>query len=615
MGRSAEVPCGARGRRIVRRTMPRGKGTTACEGSGSGRRARGASKAYSPPVPAPRAARTSADAEGDVSLAPAPATDAEKASERDEGALGEGGGGSPSDGVLKDEDTHHPLPGIEEAHAATGMVPAEQGADECADAASHGGGSSVEVVAIIVEALVQAAIEESERTARARFAEECKGGSISAIGPVQTDTIPLPHLAYGEAVPARRNRRMIAYEDGGGTTHYRPEDESVSAIGAFLVPAAYDVYGNPIGALPPAPSLCPPPHAAAVPLAVGPPHYFGAPLPIGSAACSATQGYGFAPIMPGGGAFEVPWSPIPYAVPCVAGHGDSLQRLVLNATTQTASSAPGGHLGSSKITASDWPLSKQGRVGGGFVHGRVSVDRNGRAGVLTSSARPAKPASDALRKECIERTVHVSNIDPALSELQVGLFFSACGEIVDCRMLGGQDQSKTRECFIEFCERRSAKSCLQMTELALGTMQMRVRPSRTAIVPVDAAYLPENPDDWERCNRTIYACNIDGNLPDEAIVEFFRASCGPVVQARVLGGGSRTPTMIAFVEFEFNRSAVIAIGLSGHALGPSGRMLRICPSKTPIRDEAERSSRKGNERSFGGADRKRIPVNSSQGEA
>ena len=533
----------------------------------------------------------------DASLAPAPAMEAEEAVTR-----------------------HAEERKGDRAHeqSVAGMAPAEQ---DTGRARHDEPGISAESAATVAEALERVAIDQEEREAPSADRRAGSGGDGGVgLSPASDSKSAGPEEPAGGG-PRHKGRRMIAYEDAGGTTHYRPEDEGAPALGTILLPSAYDVYGNPIGTLPQAPPLCPPPHVHA---AVGSPHFFGAPMPVMGGACSAERGYGFSPAIPGmggpplmgGAGYDIPWSSLQYAMSCAARNSDSFPRGVLHATTQTASSAPGGHLGSSSSRAhlDERPHSQQGR-GARVPLQEGEPGRDGRGGSTPiPNARPARPVSEGLRKECIDRTVHVSNISPTLSELQVGLFFSACGDIVDCRMLGGQDKSKSRECFIEFCERRSAKACLRMTELSLGGAQLRVRPSRTAIVPVDAAYLPENPDDWERCNRTIYVCNIDGKLPDEAIVDFFRSTCGPVVQARVLGGGSRTPTMIAFVEFEFNKSTVLAIGLSGHALGPSGRTLRICPSKTPIRDEAERSYRKGYERRAGGSDRKRVAAQSLQGE-
>lgn len=60
----------------------------------------------------------------------------------------------------------------------------------------------------------------------------------------------------------------------------------------------------------------------------------------------------------------------------------------------------------------------------------------------------------------------------------------------------------------------------------IGAYPLRVRPSKTAIVPVNRAYLPRNDTERALCSRTVYAANIDKKIDAPQIKQFFQSLCG-----------------------------------------------------------------------------------------
>lgn len=60
----------------------------------------------------------------------------------------------------------------------------------------------------------------------------------------------------------------------------------------------------------------------------------------------------------------------------------------------------------------------------------------------------------------------------------------------------------------------------------VGSYPLRVRPSKTAIVPVNRMYLPRTDAERELCSKTIYAANIDKKVDAPQIRQFFESLCG-----------------------------------------------------------------------------------------
>ncbi|GAB4821895.1 hypothetical protein N2152v2_008941 [Parachlorella kessleri] len=196
--------------------------------------------------------------------------------------------------------------------------------------------------------------------------------------------------------------------------------------------------------------------------------------------------------------------------------------------------------------------------------------------------------------EKLRRTVYVallpagqpSDLEQQVTESQLAGFFRDCGPIVDCRVCGDPNSS-LRFAFIEFLTEAGAHQALAKSGQVLGLYQLRVSPSKTAIVPVKTDYLPTSETEREAVARTIYVANIDKSVEREALQEFFHQLCGPVSKLRLLGDAQHA-SKIAFVEFESAISAKKALNCSGAVLG--SQPLRISPSKTPVRLDTQRRS-------------------------
>uniref|UniRef100_A0A0D3E1G3 RRM domain-containing protein n=1 Tax=Brassica oleracea var. oleracea TaxID=109376 RepID=A0A0D3E1G3_BRAOL len=173
--------------------------------------------------------------------------------------------------------------------------------------------------------------------------------------------------------------------------------------------------------------------------------------------------------------------------------------------------------------------------------------------------RMSKKTSLAQKEEVIRRTVHVLDIDQQATEEQLAGLFQSCGQVVDCRICGG-NKSILRLAFIEFTD--------------------AVRLSKTAIAPVDPSLLPKSQDEREKCAKTVYCTNIDKKLTQMELEDFFKTACGEIQHVRLVGD-CHHQTCIAFVEFTLVESAVSALNCSGIVVG--GLPLRVSLSKTPVR--------------------------------
>ncbi|KAK4749740.1 hypothetical protein SAY87_027189 [Trapa incisa] len=90
------------------------------------------------------------------------------------------------------------------------------------------------------------------------------------------------------------------------------------------------------------------------------------------------------------------------------------------------------------------------------------------------------PRSDNEREMC-SRTVYCTNIDKKVTQLEVKVFFeSLCGEVRRLRLLGDYHHS-TRIAFVEFVMAESAILALSCSGVILGTLAIRVSPSKTPV--------------------------------------------------------------------------------------------------------------------------------------
>ncbi|KAM0919666.1 hypothetical protein ACQ4PT_008042 [Festuca glaucescens] len=188
------------------------------------------------------------------------------------------------------------------------------------------------------------------------------------------------------------------------------------------------------------------------------------------------------------------------------------------------------------------------------------------------------------REDSVRRTVYVSDIDQHVTEQKLAEVFSNCGQVVDCRICGDPN-SVMRFAFIEFADDVGARAALSLGGTILGFYPVRVLPSKTAILPVNPKFLPRTEDEKEMVSRTVYCTNIDKNVPEEVVKNFFEGICGEVARLRLLGDYVHA-TCIAFVEFVQAEGAIMALNCSGMLLG--SLPVRVSPSKTPVRPRSPR---------------------------
>ncbi|EEF30325.1 polyadenylate-binding protein-interacting protein 12 [Ricinus communis] len=92
------------------------------------------------------------------------------------------------------------------------------------------------------------------------------------------------------------------------------------------------------------------------------------------------------------------------------------------------------------------------------------------------------PRSEDEREMCA-RTVYCTNIDKKVTQADVRLFFeSFCGEVQRLRLLGDYHHS-TRIAFVEFTVAESAILALNCSGAVLGSLPIRVSPSKTPVRP------------------------------------------------------------------------------------------------------------------------------------
>ncbi|XVF12756.1 hypothetical protein REPUB_Repub08aG0146900 [Reevesia pubescens] len=92
------------------------------------------------------------------------------------------------------------------------------------------------------------------------------------------------------------------------------------------------------------------------------------------------------------------------------------------------------------------------------------------------------PRSEDEREMC-SRTIYCTNIDKKITQADVKLFFeSVCGEVQRLRLLGDYHHS-TRIAFVEFSMAESAIAALNCSGAVLGSLPIRVSPSKTPVRP------------------------------------------------------------------------------------------------------------------------------------
>ncbi|KAB5521817.1 hypothetical protein DKX38_026136 [Salix brachista] len=92
------------------------------------------------------------------------------------------------------------------------------------------------------------------------------------------------------------------------------------------------------------------------------------------------------------------------------------------------------------------------------------------------------PRNDDEREMCA-RTIYCTNIDRNFTQSDIKLFFeSLCGEVYRLRLLGDHHHP-TRIAFVEFVMAESAIAALNCSGVVLGSLPIRVSPSKTPVRP------------------------------------------------------------------------------------------------------------------------------------
>lgn len=128
------------------------------------------------------------------------------------------------------------------------------------------------------------------------------------------------------------------------------------------------------------------------------------------------------------------------------------------------------------------------------------------------------------------------------------LFATAALQHLCFEVIKNEKQASTITLLTHLPFRLLAAQALSKTGVVLNTTQLRVLPSKTAIVPVNKELMPRTCEELERCSRTVYVANIDKKNDMGDVKKFFEQLCGKVSRIRLLGDFSHS-TRIAFVEF------------------------------------------------------------------
>ncbi|CAI5951020.1 unnamed protein product [Closterium sp. NIES-64] len=204
-----------------------------------------------------------------------------------------------------------------------------------------------------------------------------------------------------------------------------------------------------------------------------------------------------------------------------------------------------------------------------------------------------------------DRTVHVGNLETFVNESTLYLLFSQFGTVTNVR-LAGDPKMQTRYAFVEFNDSVMAHAACLLDGLQVGSRNLRVSLSKPYAGKGAASAAVHNPlaalmggaglaatpavtaaprkrstvEDQERISRTIHVRNVDIQITEAMLVEYFGV-CGTVTAART--AGTNNPRT-AWIEFAAQQSALAALSLDGQVL--AGQTLRISPSKSAIQTNA-----------------------------
>ncbi|CAL5080837.1 unnamed protein product [Urochloa decumbens] len=188
-------------------------------------------------------------------------------------------------------------------------------------------------------------------------------------------------------------------------------------------------------------------------------------------------------------------------------------------------------------------------------------------------------------REAVKRTIFVKYVDHTVTEQILAELFGSYGNVVDCRICGDPSNG-LRYGFVELQSEEEAYAALSLDGVIIGINPLSVSPSRTPICPINPKFLPQSEDEWEICSRTVYCTNINKIVQISNLKAFCEAYFGKVCRLKLLNNEKRS-TNLAFIEFAEVDGAIAALASTGIFVG--GLLIRICPSKTPIRGNYGRS--------------------------
>jgi len=242
------------------------------------------------------------------------------------------------------------------------------------------------------------------------------------------------------------------------------------------------------------------------------------------------------------------------------------------------------------------------------------------------------------------RTIYVSNILSQLPQEVISAFFSSCGTITNFKLAGRADQP-TRYAFIEFAETAHAHSAISLSGTDLAGRKLKITMSHSPINSppsssnsgnnrnnnssssssssssdshhqnrshhhshhrhqrsnndhsspspsnnnINSSSNSSNNSNMNNVNiadaieRTVYVTNIDSQLKEEQLCEFF-TYCGQINHYKICGDGKQ-PTRFAFFEFASRQFVNDALCLNDQFLG--GHKIKVSKSRTAIQPNSQ----------------------------
>ena len=186
-----------------------------------------------------------------------------------------------------------------------------------------------------------------------------------------------------------------------------------------------------------------------------------------------------------------------------------------------------------------------------------------------------------------QHTVFVRDVATSVSERELADAFAACGNILDCRMCRDVNGNKSNYAFVAFDSSDAARRALMFDKTELHGKRIVVRPSDTAVIPVNPLLLPQNDEEIESCARTVYVANVEKTVTSEELKAAFEERAGAVNRLHVQVKHNAAVN-VAFIEFVTLESAKSALQMTGKRLG--NRTIRVSASKTPLRVHRRQAS-------------------------